>query len=241
MLRDLVASTPSARVPVGADIGTPRTGPIDRSWQSDKCLAISRGQERRRHEDQIIPTYRSDARQAGGPESEPNRQGGRGGSSRGAARPVELAADQARGGDGAARTDLRGRCLGRRRRPGTRQTSSSTAPSTPTMRRYSMRSSSRHPLRLHRSLRPLRAEETGATRIDRIYRLIDECRFGVRDISRIEHDPINALPRSICVAGRDSPAKRWAVRVDTFHRGRPHPIDQRRRNGVSRLRRSWTS
>lgn len=41
----------------------------------------------------------------------------------------------------------------------------------------------------------LEAEETGATRIDRIYRLIDECRFGVHDISRIEHDSINALPR----------------------------------------------
>jgi hypothetical protein len=41
----------------------------------------------------------------------------------------------------------------------------------------------------------LEAEETGATRIDRIYRLIEECRFGVHDISRIEHDPINALPR----------------------------------------------
>lgn len=41
----------------------------------------------------------------------------------------------------------------------------------------------------------LEAEETGATRIDRIYRLIEECRFGIHDISRIEHDPINALPR----------------------------------------------
>jgi hypothetical protein len=41
----------------------------------------------------------------------------------------------------------------------------------------------------------LEADDTGATRIDRIYRLIDECRFGIHDISRIEHDTDNNLPR----------------------------------------------
>jgi hypothetical protein len=41
----------------------------------------------------------------------------------------------------------------------------------------------------------LETDDTGATRIDRIYRLIEECRFGIHDISRIEHDAINNLPR----------------------------------------------
>jgi hypothetical protein len=41
----------------------------------------------------------------------------------------------------------------------------------------------------------LEADDTGTTRIDRIYRLIEECRFGIHDISRIEHDAINNLPR----------------------------------------------
>jgi hypothetical protein len=41
----------------------------------------------------------------------------------------------------------------------------------------------------------LEADDTGATRIDRIYRLIEECRFGVHDISRIENDTVNNLPR----------------------------------------------
>jgi hypothetical protein len=41
----------------------------------------------------------------------------------------------------------------------------------------------------------LEADDTGTTRIDRIYRLIEECRFGIHDISRIEHDTINNLPR----------------------------------------------
>lgn len=41
----------------------------------------------------------------------------------------------------------------------------------------------------------LEADDAGATRIDRIYRLIDECRFGIHDISRIEHDTVNNLPR----------------------------------------------
>ena len=41
----------------------------------------------------------------------------------------------------------------------------------------------------------LEADDTGATRIDRIYRLIEECRFGIHDISRIERDTVNNLPR----------------------------------------------
>jgi len=41
----------------------------------------------------------------------------------------------------------------------------------------------------------LEADDTGATRIDRIYGLIVECRFGIHDISRIEHDTVNNLPR----------------------------------------------
>jgi hypothetical protein len=41
----------------------------------------------------------------------------------------------------------------------------------------------------------LEADDTGATRIDRIYRLIEECQFGIHDISRIEHDTVNNLPR----------------------------------------------
>jgi len=41
----------------------------------------------------------------------------------------------------------------------------------------------------------LEAEDTGPTRIDKIYKLIEECRFGVHDVSRIEHDAVNALPR----------------------------------------------
>jgi len=41
----------------------------------------------------------------------------------------------------------------------------------------------------------LEADDTGAPRIDRIYRLIEECRFGIHDISRIEHDRVNNLPR----------------------------------------------
>jgi hypothetical protein len=40
----------------------------------------------------------------------------------------------------------------------------------------------------------LEADE-GGTRIDRIYNLIEVCRFGIHDISRIEHDPVNDLPR----------------------------------------------
>jgi hypothetical protein len=41
----------------------------------------------------------------------------------------------------------------------------------------------------------LEAEDTGATRIDRLYRLIEECRFGIHDLSRIERDVVNNLPR----------------------------------------------
>jgi hypothetical protein len=41
----------------------------------------------------------------------------------------------------------------------------------------------------------LEADDTGATRIDRIYRLIEACRFGIHDISRIERDTVNNLPR----------------------------------------------
>jgi hypothetical protein len=41
----------------------------------------------------------------------------------------------------------------------------------------------------------LEAEDTAPTRIERIYRLIEECRFGVHDISRIEHDTVHGLPR----------------------------------------------
>jgi hypothetical protein len=41
----------------------------------------------------------------------------------------------------------------------------------------------------------LESDDTGATRIDRIYHLIEACRFGIHDISRIEHDIVNNLPR----------------------------------------------
>jgi hypothetical protein len=41
----------------------------------------------------------------------------------------------------------------------------------------------------------LETEDTGATRIEKIYRLIEECRFGIHDISRIEHDAVRGLPR----------------------------------------------
>ncbi len=38
------------------------------------------------------------------------------------------------------------------------------------------------------------AEETGTARIDWTYRLIEQCCFGIHDISRIERDPISAWP-----------------------------------------------
>ena len=48
------------------------------------------------------------------------------------------------------------------------------------------------------SFRPRSARELddgGQTRIDKIYALIEECRFGVHDLSRTELDAINHLPR----------------------------------------------
>lgn len=41
----------------------------------------------------------------------------------------------------------------------------------------------------------LETEDTGATRIDKIYGLIEACQFGIHDISRIERDATNDLPR----------------------------------------------
>lgn len=41
----------------------------------------------------------------------------------------------------------------------------------------------------------LETEDTGATRIDKIYRLIEACQFGIHDISRIERDAASNLPR----------------------------------------------
>lgn len=48
------------------------------------------------------------------------------------------------------------------------------------------------------SFRPRSARElddAGQTRIDKIYGLIEECRFGIHDLSRTELDPLNHLPR----------------------------------------------
>jgi len=42
----------------------------------------------------------------------------------------------------------------------------------------------------------LETEDAGITRIEKIYRLIEECRFGIHDISRIESDAVHGLPRS---------------------------------------------
>ncbi len=44
-----------------------------------------------------------------------------------------------------------------------------------------------------RSAREL--DDGGQTRIDKLYNLIDECRYGIHDLSRTELDPINNLPR----------------------------------------------
>ena len=44
-----------------------------------------------------------------------------------------------------------------------------------------------------RSAREL--DDGGQTRIDKLYGLIEECRFGIHDLSRTELDPVNALPR----------------------------------------------
>jgi len=44
-----------------------------------------------------------------------------------------------------------------------------------------------------RSAREL--DDGGQTRIDKIYALIEACRYGIHDLSRTEPDPVNALPR----------------------------------------------
>lgn len=44
-----------------------------------------------------------------------------------------------------------------------------------------------------RSAREL--DDGGQTRIDKIYGLIEECRYGIHDLSRTELDPVNELPR----------------------------------------------
>lgn len=44
-----------------------------------------------------------------------------------------------------------------------------------------------------RSAREL--DDAGQTRIDKLYAIIEECRYGVHDLSRTELDPINHLPR----------------------------------------------
>jgi hypothetical protein len=41
----------------------------------------------------------------------------------------------------------------------------------------------------------LEAQDTSSTRIDKIYKLIKECQFGIHDVSRIEQDLISGLPR----------------------------------------------
>ena len=41
----------------------------------------------------------------------------------------------------------------------------------------------------------LEAEDSGEERIRKIKRIIRECRFGVHDISRVQLDPVNQLPR----------------------------------------------
>jgi len=41
----------------------------------------------------------------------------------------------------------------------------------------------------------LETDDAGDTRIEKIYRLIEECRFGINDISRIEQDAASDLPR----------------------------------------------
>ena len=38
-------------------------------------------------------------------------------------------------------------------------------------------------------------DDAGQTRIDKLYDLIGECRFGIHDISRTELDAVNQLPR----------------------------------------------
>lgn len=41
----------------------------------------------------------------------------------------------------------------------------------------------------------LEIDDSGVVRIENIYGLIRECRFGIHDISRTELDPVNELPR----------------------------------------------
>ncbi len=41
----------------------------------------------------------------------------------------------------------------------------------------------------------LEHEDAGMVRIEKIYRLIDKCEFGIHDVSRTELDSINQLPR----------------------------------------------
>lgn len=38
-------------------------------------------------------------------------------------------------------------------------------------------------------------DDGGQTRIDKLLNMIDECRFGIHDLSRTELDPVNHLPR----------------------------------------------
>jgi hypothetical protein len=44
-----------------------------------------------------------------------------------------------------------------------------------------------------RSAREL--DDGGQTRIDKLYNMIDECRYGIHDLSRTELDPVHNLPR----------------------------------------------
>lgn len=38
-------------------------------------------------------------------------------------------------------------------------------------------------------------DDGGQTRIDKLYGLIGECRYGIHDLSRTELDDVNQLPR----------------------------------------------
>lgn len=46
---------------------------------------------------------------------------------------------------------------------------------------------------LPRSAREL--DDGGQARIEKLYSLIEECRYGIHDLSRTELDPVNHLPR----------------------------------------------
>lgn len=41
----------------------------------------------------------------------------------------------------------------------------------------------------------LERSDSGETRIDKLFRIISECRYGIHDISATELDPVNRLPR----------------------------------------------